>query len=266
MTIDESETRTMALKRENENLTSSLEELGELVNHLKYMPEDVANGTLQKLRATSDPSRLLQSIKEDVPGFRLSDHTKLRSILPPMPPGAEFELMKRYPIAFPKIAPLEDNTFQRSPRVNPARIPQMDSWPDSKDLSKFLSTQASRQYVAESSASVCDNQMPVYNFQSSTKRAPNQTSPEPATRYWDRRLDHLNIAFWTTVPVTSQFAAGAISLYLETDQPIAGLFDAHVFVSNLVDCKLQFCSPFLVSSLLSFACVSTGIILLKSYR
>ena len=261
--MDESETRTMALKRENETLTSSLEALGELVDHLKYMPEDVAKVTLQKLRATSDPSRLLQSIKGDMPGVRLSEHTTLRSALPPMYSETEFELMMRYPIAFPKIVPFEDNAFSRNPRVSPARIS------DARSSEKLLSTQASRRHVAEvaeSSSSACENQMPTYNSHSSTKCGPNQTGPERVIRYCDTRLEQLNIAFWTTVPVTSQFAAGAISLYLETDQPMTGLFDAHAFIGNLVDCKLHFCSPFLVSSLLSFACVSSGIIVWNLYR
>ena len=256
--MDESETRTMALKRENETLTLSLEALEELVNHLKYMPEDIAKVTLQKLRATSDPSRLLQSIKGDMPDVRLSEYTKLRNTLPPMHSGTELELMMRYPIAFPKTVPFEDNASSRDSRVSPARTS------DARSSEKLLSTQASRQHVAEvaeSSSSACENQMPMYSSHSSTKCGPNQTGPERVNPYCDKRLDQLNIAFWTTVPVTSQFAAGAISLYLETDQPMTGLFDAHAFVGNLVDCKLHFCSPFLVSSLLSFACVSFGIVI-----
>ena len=252
--MDESETRMMALKRENEKLTTSLEALGELVDRLKYMPEDVAKVMLQRLRATSDPSRSLQLIKGYMPGSCLSEHTTLRSISPPRHPGTEFELLMRYPMTFPKTVPLEENAFSRSPRVSPGRIPQLEPWPDSRDSAKPLSIP------------ICENQMPVCDFQSSTKRGPNQTGPELATCYWDSRLDDLNITFWTTVPVTSQFAAGAISLYLETDQPITGLFDAHIFVGDLVDCKLQFCSPFLVSSLLSFACVSSGVIVWRSYR
>jgi hypothetical protein len=44
----------------------------------------------------------------------------------------------------------------------------------------------------------------------------------------------LDITFWTTVPVTSETAAKAISLYLETDHPLLGTFDPDLFVADLI--------------------------------
>jgi hypothetical protein len=82
-----------------------------------------------------------------------------------------------------------------------------------------------------------------------------KAGPEPASTYYDKRLASLNIEFWTTVRVTSHYAASAISLYLETDHPVFGLFDAELFITDLIDCKFGYCSPFLVSSLLAFASV-----------
>jgi hypothetical protein len=82
-----------------------------------------------------------------------------------------------------------------------------------------------------------------------------KTGPEPASTYYDKRLAKLNIEFWTTVRVTNHYAASAISLYLETDHPVFGLFDAELFIIDLIDRKFSYCSPFLVSSLLAFASV-----------
>lgn len=48
-----------------------------------------------------------------------------------------------------------------------------------------------------------------------------------------------------------------ISLYLETDHPILGWFDAELFITALCSGFSNFCSPFLVSALLYWACVST---------
>ena len=72
----------------------------------------------------------------------------------------------------------------------------------------------------------------------------------------DSRLDGLNVAFWTDVPLTNQCARGAISLYLETDHPIVGMFDASRFLSDLVACNDRHCSRLLFSSLLALTCVS----------
>ncbi|KAG7421801.1 hypothetical protein Forpe1208_v000184 [Fusarium oxysporum f. sp. rapae] len=45
-----------------------------------------------------------------------------------------------------------------------------------------------------------------------------------------------------------------ISLFLETDQTIVGFIDADLFVESLVERKPQFCSTFLVSTILYVAC------------
>ncbi|KJZ69189.1 hypothetical protein HIM_11422 [Hirsutella minnesotensis 3608] len=78
-----------------------------------------------------------------------------------------------------------------------------------------------------------------------------EDAPAP---YCDNRLSRLRIVNWTTVPVSNEFAAGAISLYLETDQPILGLFDADLFVQDLVEPRSRFCSSLLVNALLYWAC------------
>lgn len=57
--------------------------------------------------------------------------------------------------------------------------------------------------------------------------------------------------------VSDQYAVGAISLYLETDHPVLGLFDTQLFVDSLLQCKLDHCSRFLVNALLAFASVSS---------
>ena len=72
----------------------------------------------------------------------------------------------------------------------------------------------------------------------------------------DERLGHIVISTWTKVPVTNEFAARAISLYLETDHPLLGLFDADLFLDDLVSGQINFCSPLLVNALLCWACVS----------
>ncbi|CAI6341681.1 unnamed protein product [Periconia digitata] len=86
------------------------------------------------------------------------------------------------------------------------------------------------------------------------------TSPSPPLQLCDSRLKLLDINYWTRVPISNEFAAGAISTYLETDHALLGFFDADLFLSDLVEQHLDYCSPFLVSSLLCMACLCyTGI-------
>ena len=80
----------------------------------------------------------------------------------------------------------------------------------------------------------------------------------PATppSYIDERLHRLQVDYWTSVPISDGFAATAISTYLEVDHPFHALFDANLFLDDLINRNITFCSPFLVTSLLSHACVS----------
>ncbi|KHN96822.1 uncharacterized protein MAM_05378 [Metarhizium album ARSEF 1941] len=70
----------------------------------------------------------------------------------------------------------------------------------------------------------------------------------------DSRLAKLNITEWTDVSVTSELAAHAISLYLETDHPLLGFFEPDLFIRDLVNGGTVYCSSLLVNSLLYWAC------------
>lgn len=71
----------------------------------------------------------------------------------------------------------------------------------------------------------------------------------------DRRLEDIKIIEWTKVPISNELGARLISFYLTVDHPILGLFDADLFVADLVALKTEFCCPLLLSAVLCFACV-----------
>lgn len=73
-------------------------------------------------------------------------------------------------------------------------------------------------------------------------------------KHFDERLGQLDIGYWTKVPISNAVAANIISTYLRI-HAIWGFFDSQLFIRDLVNKKLQFCSPFLVNALLSCACV-----------
>ncbi|KAI1130265.1 hypothetical protein F5Y10DRAFT_289717 [Nemania abortiva] len=78
--------------------------------------------------------------------------------------------------------------------------------------------------------------------------------PSEAIQYCDDRLSDLRVDFWTDVFVPSDFIARAISLYINTDHPLLGLFDTDLFITSLVDMQTRFCSRFLFHSLMYLAC------------
>lgn len=95
-------------------------------------------------------------------------------------------------------------------------------------------------------------------FASNTQRPfPGVFGPLPPSELVDRRLYFLNLRQWTEVSISDGLAAKMISLYLETDHPILGFFDADLFITALCGGLSNFCSPFLVSSLFYWICVST---------
>jgi hypothetical protein len=92
----------------------------------------------------------------------------------------------------------------------------------------------------------------------STQTTSSSSTPlslsEPYT-YCDSRLERLSVRYWTRIPIDDGLAARAISHYLEVDHPVLGLFDANLFLRDLVEQGLNFCSSFLFSSVMSLACV-----------
>jgi hypothetical protein len=80
--------------------------------------------------------------------------------------------------------------------------------------------------------------------------------PAPPPKYCDERLAMLDMSMWTTVPISNDLAAAAISLYLQIDHPLLGFFDADVFLEDLLAGRPRYCSTLLVSALLFWALVS----------
>ncbi|KAL7908161.1 N-terminal fungal transcription regulatory domain-containing protein [Trichoderma velutinum] len=81
-----------------------------------------------------------------------------------------------------------------------------------------------------------------------------QREAVPKQPLCDSRLTQLDISKWTNVTISNEYAARAISLYLEMDHPLLGFFEPNLFVSSLTTGKTDYCSPTLVNALLYWAC------------
>lgn len=101
----------------------------------------------------------------------------------------------------------------------------------------------------------------ITNPPSPLRGVPNNTTspvsgPARDRFYCDPRLKNINFGYWTTVPVSNGFAASLISLFLENEYGIVATFDVETFLTDMVACHFDFCSSFLVNSLLCLASVS----------
>lgn len=221
MNEEDLEMRPTVLKRENITLREKLVAFQEIFEHLQGRAQHVAHSSMQRLSAGDDPSDVLKTLRGELPHATVSEQSAARAMLPPVHSDGEFELLVRHPKAY--------YAFDL-PTVAQDTVSSL-----------FRGGQTSHEHFS----------------QLELVKSTAQSSNFP--KYCDPRLEALNISFWSSVPVTDDLAASAISLYLETHHPIWSFFDASQFIDDLIQCRTDShstCTPLLVSSLLAFAMVS----------
>mgnify|MGYP005988626813 CR=1 FL=1 len=92
-------------------------------------------------------------------------------------------------------------------------------------------------------------------LRSINKDSLSSVRPQNPSTLIDDRLRQLEIRYWSAVPITNDLAARIISHYLAIDHPVLPMFNKKLFLDDLVNKMPNFCSPLLVSALLSWACV-----------
>ena len=107
---DSLETPGEALKRQYNFERNRLTAIEEFVNDLRYLPDDLAQDLLMKLRNTSDLDSILHI---DNPSEKLA----ARGILPPMFSEQEFELHIRHPVAYPLFDKKDNKAFSERIRA-----------------------------------------------------------------------------------------------------------------------------------------------------
>lgn len=188
---------------------------------LSSLPTEENADLLRRLRHVSDPLETLCSIaRSSLDTLKVSEHATAKATLPHTQSRLEYELWVSHPSSYRTMG-LDVAPDIPQPSTNP-RIAGSEEW----------------------------------KVAWSTERLSPESRPSRPPVYVDSRLERLNIAYWTKVPITNEFAASVLSLYLETDHPVVALFDADLFLADLVGQRFNFCSPLLVCSLLFWACVS----------
>ncbi|KAK2596580.1 hypothetical protein N8I77_013462 [Diaporthe amygdali] len=190
-----------------------------LLHRLETLPEDEAVGLLLQVRL----------------GIRSNDNVvTARNIPPPSRTSLEFELMHRHPILYPVLTAVDCPEIEVS-ELRTLRFNGHDSDPNG---SNQLSSR-------RNSPSKAGSQQPP-------SLDPSAAPVQP--ELCDDRLRHIRIRNWTQVPISNELAARLLAFYLTVDHPLLGLFDADLFLGDLVAHKTEFCCPLLLSSVLCFAC------------
>ncbi|KAI9698282.1 MAG: hypothetical protein M1820_007552 [Bogoriella megaspora] len=251
-----SHVRLNVLKRENDALRQRYADLEELVANLRSAREDIAQMILQRLRTSTDLASVMKSIRRDLVIDRNSNIETSRPAMLSIHSRPQPDSMIQNPPSAAFTNSLQnEKIFKQQPSASSdssSSALQLYSAPQfmgSVSEIKAITSSSKGKEIAEA-AERNNGDVNISSFARDT-----HSGPSKFPRYIDPRLDALNIAFWTAVPVTDQYAAGAISSYLETEHAVLGLFDTELFIRDLVDCKIDYCSPFLVSSLLAFASV-----------
>ena len=258
------DTPRKALMRQIENLEAKLQDHMELFDHLKSLPEPGAFELLRQLDTVSDLPVLLASVKGGSHGQkRPSTLVAARSVSPPTQTGFEFELIALHSVVYPALMPIDVASIALTPIVQ--RGVHQPNHPKDRSSATHAST-ADYNILSSIQSAPPSGSSPTPWRETRPLRGVGQcrvstlAGPSRPSLYVDERLQSLHIRYWTKVPIGDEFAAAVLSSYLELDHPVLGSFDADLFLVDLVDHRLRFCSSFLFSSLMGYACVSFQVI------
>ncbi|KAJ4985529.1 hypothetical protein SVAN01_09000 [Stagonosporopsis vannaccii] len=233
-TQNDSETRLQALQREHKALT-------ELIEHLRTVPAVTAQAILYELRNSSNPFSVLHRYTTGQILRNPSETAAILSKAPQIHNETELRLQVQHPIAYPALNLSYNSIMSKRTLIDSSQV--------------FVAEQSVMDAPATTNAGAFEASVEADTDHNETRQRHEQAiaSAAPASTCLDALVSHLHIDYWTSVAVTDEYAAGAISLYLETDHPMLRLFDAEAFLNDLIYMRSDSCSAFLVNSLLAFA-------------
>ncbi|KAG5775127.1 hypothetical protein H9Q73_011198 [Fusarium xylarioides] len=222
------------------NIRGDVQSSEDLVELLRDQPEAFALQALECLRQGRSPKETMDSIGGNLStNINPSIHAAARGSVTPTQTPLEFQLVVQYPQVYLPLAPLD----AASPDLGLLGIePQNADIFQNPGLSNLLH---------DSVSTVAVNRVvrPREVLGGTSFGADNSIFIDP-------RLHHVDISPWTSIPISNKFAAEAIALYLNMNQPWWAYFDTDLFLDDLVNVEINFCSSMLVNALLAWATVS----------
>ena len=207
---------------------------------------------LQKLEPVSDLHADPLSLPTQSPDRLLSEQKIAREPLYDKPSECEAGLMVQHN---PSFDASDRNDFPSDPFANPYYVAQLNNQGNllrmDHDLTPNSQCFGDSLYNSDEEAAGGGSAFP---------KGTTNASDSSEARLFDPRLAALNISFWTMVTISDYDAANIISQFLYQDLPIFAVLKPHLLVASLVEKRLDFCSSFLVNSLLALGSVSFGLI------
>ncbi|KAH7191734.1 uncharacterized protein B0J16DRAFT_393706 [Fusarium flagelliforme] len=245
------DTRLGALERQLADVQLQLEQHQDIVQHLRSAPEHDALATIRRLKSTPHLEAVLSSIRNSMTRKRPSDIEAARATLPFTQSGLEFELAVLHGNAYPALADIDTSVIDVN-SIFDRRPTSVLPYPATNALLENYETLSVNPVDASSAKGlICGPPSPLRGT-SSRGNSP-LSGPFKDRIFCDPRLRQVRFKYWTRVPVSDEFAASLLSVYFENEHGITGAFDKAIFLDDLVDGRLEFCSSFLVSSLLCLA-------------
>ncbi|KAK8074389.1 hypothetical protein PG997_009052 [Apiospora hydei] len=228
----------------------------DIVELLTLAPYAEALDALRLLRSTGNHAVVLSVVTG---GDKANDKRDSASQQPQLPPRAfvpqrsslEIELMTKNPITYAPLRHISMSELEESNLLRPISAARTRKRkPEDPPLWHGEMMFVSPGRSADAAQIDNDSAAAFFRAQESTT---NQ-SPRWNDGLCDARLKSLRIRYWTNVPIPDEAAARVISMYLETDHPLLGMFDPDQFISDLLDQKQQTCSALVVNALLYWGC------------
>ncbi|TEA14572.1 Conidial development protein fluffy [Colletotrichum sidae] len=237
-------------RRENTKSSQSPDGSQEVLELLRSAPESQAFEILRLLRANGDFSAVLSIVRGGSNGLpRPSEQDTARAVRGQAQSSLELELMAKSPVSYPPLRNVPLTTGQRETLLRPNRLRRSRSFDHQGEKNGQNPSPSSESRPATGQAECA----PHPDDRPSDLTPPNW-SPGSDHDLCDSRLKSLKIGFWTDVAVSDEYAARVISLYLRTDHPLLGVFDAQLFISDLVQHQTAYCCRLLVNSLMYWGC------------
>ncbi|KAI0435589.1 hypothetical protein F4803DRAFT_567533 [Xylaria telfairii] len=197
----------------------------ELVNLFRSLSDERSTALLKRLREKDDLTAVLAEYRDLAEDGDLSSKSASWESGKQRTSSLESELMAHNPNSFPNFLPIDPTLLARSGLLRPQPSASLPAHSGDEDT-------------------VNPNAAPSGSAE----------PPEQYADYYDARLQYLHVGFWTDMRVSSDFAARVISLYLRTDHPLLGLFNSHLFITDLVSKRTDYCSRFLFHALMYLGC------------
>ncbi|KAK6866092.1 hypothetical protein PG995_002620 [Apiospora arundinis] len=230
----------------------------ELIERLSSAPEADALDLLRRLRESTDLSAVLSSTGGGTHDkARSASVSANRSLPSPAFTKLELELSSLHPIAYPRLKSIDIKTICQESEAK--YEPRTGTGPETGAVKGNMTRpdHAPRLSVLTNSespvASFAKPPFPVRGTSGSPSLSPAMDLKRNPS-LCDSRLHQLRMDYWTRVPISDELAARVISSYLVREHPMLGLFDADLFITDLVERRLRFCTPFLLSALMFYAC------------